>query len=494
MAERRLGQRLRPGGRRCSSTARASASAASTASGTSTTRSCCCFNAHDEPIEFATPPGRVRREVGDGHRHRRAVAGAPGGRRGRQQAPRAGPVARRAGPDGLNARPPQHVPGPGAARLRPRRPPPSSPTTWPTSASPTSTPRRCWPPRPAPTHGYDVVDHSPGQPGARRRGGPAGAGRGAARGRARPGRRHRAQPRRRRASRRQPGVVGRADARPGVARTRTGSTSTGRAAGCCCRCSADDRTPLDELRVEDGELRYYDTALPDRRRHRRRRPRARCTTGSTTSWSTGAAATRELNYRRFFAIVDLAGLRVEDPDGVRRHPRRDPALVRRRATCRASGSTTRTACATRAGTCDRLRDRPRRTPGWWSRRSSSRARSCRPGRSTAPPATTRSPRSAASSSTRGRRARSPTLDHHLTGGADRPGRTWSTPAKLEVATTAARRRAGPAGPARAGDRRRRRGRAGRAGRLLPGLPLLPARSAPGTWPRRGPRPAAAGPS
>ena len=35
--------------------------------------------------------------------------------------------------------------------------------------------------------------------------------------------------------------------------------------------------------------------------------------GSTTSWSRGGAADHELNYRRFFAVNTLAGVRVEDP-------------------------------------------------------------------------------------------------------------------------------------------------------------------------------------
>ena len=75
---------------------------------------------------------------------------------------------------------------------------------------------------------------------------------------------------------------------------------------------------------------------------------------------------------RWFADGDVDGLRVDHPDGLR-----DPAGYLRAA----------------------ARGRAR-TPGSWWRRSSSRARSCRTGRSTAPPATTRWPRSAASSSTR----------------------------------------------------------------------------------------------
>jgi (1->4)-alpha-D-glucan 1-alpha-D-glucosylmutase len=68
---------------------------------------------------------------------------------------------------------------------------------------------------------------------------------------------------------------------------------------------------LDDLRVEDGELRYYDHRYPiaegtgdgtpqqvhDRQHY------------ELINWRRGDT---ELNYRRFFAIVDLAGLRVED--------------------------------------------------------------------------------------------------------------------------------------------------------------------------------------
>jgi (1->4)-alpha-D-glucan 1-alpha-D-glucosylmutase len=75
---------------------------------------------------------------------------------------------------------------------------------------------------------------------------------------------------------------------------------------------ADEPDALDELAVEGGELRYYDKRFPiadgtgegtaaevhDRQHY------------ELVNWTRGD---RELNYRRFFAIVDLAGLRVEDP-------------------------------------------------------------------------------------------------------------------------------------------------------------------------------------
>ncbi|XVV10598.1 malto-oligosyltrehalose synthase [Actinoplanes sp. CA-131856] len=75
---------------------------------------------------------------------------------------------------------------------------------------------------------------------------------------------------------------------------------------------ADDPDALDQLRVEDGELRYYDKRFPiaegtgegtPREVHDRQHY-------ELVNWTRGDA---ELNYRRFFAIVDLAGLRVEDP-------------------------------------------------------------------------------------------------------------------------------------------------------------------------------------
>ena len=108
---------------------------------------------------------------------------------------------------------------------------------------------------------------------ARRRGGLPGDGQAAARPRPRPCPRHRPQPH---GGARQHGaepaaVVGPAG-RPRVARTPTGSTSTGRrrTTGCCCRSSARPvESCLGDLRVEagggpDGEpaLRYFDHVLP----------------------------------------------------------------------------------------------------------------------------------------------------------------------------------------------------------------------------------------
>jgi (1->4)-alpha-D-glucan 1-alpha-D-glucosylmutase len=76
---------------------------------------------------------------------------------------------------------------------------------------------------------------------------------------------------------------------------------------------ADDPDALAALKVEGDELHYYDKRYPiadgtgdgtplqvhDRQHY------------ELVNWKRGDS---ELNYRRFFAIVDLAGLRVEDPE------------------------------------------------------------------------------------------------------------------------------------------------------------------------------------
>jgi (1->4)-alpha-D-glucan 1-alpha-D-glucosylmutase len=76
---------------------------------------------------------------------------------------------------------------------------------------------------------------------------------------------------------------------------------------------ADDPAALDQLAVDGDELRYYDNRYPiaegtgggsPREVHDRQHY-------ELVNWTRGDA---ELNYRRFFAITDLAGLRVEDPE------------------------------------------------------------------------------------------------------------------------------------------------------------------------------------
>jgi (1->4)-alpha-D-glucan 1-alpha-D-glucosylmutase len=74
----------------------------------------------------------------------------------------------------------------------------------------------------------------------------------------------------------------------------------------------DDDGALDQLSVQGDELHYYDKRFPiadgtgegsAREVHDRQHY-------ELVSWRRGDS---EINYRRFFAIVDLAGLRVEDP-------------------------------------------------------------------------------------------------------------------------------------------------------------------------------------
>ncbi|MBL7254433.1 malto-oligosyltrehalose synthase [Paractinoplanes lichenicola] len=75
---------------------------------------------------------------------------------------------------------------------------------------------------------------------------------------------------------------------------------------------ADSPDALDDLRISDGELRYFDKRYPiadgtgegsPREVHDRQHY-------ELVNWTRGDS---ELNYRRFFSITDLAGLRVEDP-------------------------------------------------------------------------------------------------------------------------------------------------------------------------------------
>ncbi|MGK5740792.1 malto-oligosyltrehalose synthase [Micromonospora sp. URMC 103] len=76
---------------------------------------------------------------------------------------------------------------------------------------------------------------------------------------------------------------------------------------------ADTPDALDDLKIVDGELRYHEHRYPiadgtgegtPRQVHDRQHY-------ELVSWRRGDA---ELTYRRFFAVSDLAGLRVEDPE------------------------------------------------------------------------------------------------------------------------------------------------------------------------------------
>jgi (1->4)-alpha-D-glucan 1-alpha-D-glucosylmutase len=74
----------------------------------------------------------------------------------------------------------------------------------------------------------------------------------------------------------------------------------------------DQPDALDQLRVQGDELHYYDKRFPiaDGTGHGTPREVHDRQHYELVSWKRGDA---ELNYRRFFAIADLAGLRVEDP-------------------------------------------------------------------------------------------------------------------------------------------------------------------------------------
>ena len=89
--------------------------------------------------------------------------------------------------------------------------------------------------------------------------------------------------------------------------------------------------PEPELHVVDGELRYHDHRFP-------LAPGSAdddaapptCTPRQHYELINWRRADAELNYRRFFAVNTLAGIRVEVPVGVRRVARRDRALGPRR--------------------------------------------------------------------------------------------------------------------------------------------------------------------
>ena len=70
-----------------------------------------------------------------------------------------------------------------------------------------------------------------------------------------------------------------------------------------------------------------------------------CSTGSSTGSRTGGSGDEELNYRRFFDVDTLAGVRVEDRAGLRRDARRAARPVAEGAST-GCGSTTPTASPT----------------------------------------------------------------------------------------------------------------------------------------------------
>ncbi len=275
----------------------------------------------------------------------------------------------------------------------------------------------------------------PGRPRPRRgRGARRAVGRGPAarHGRAR---RHRAQPRRRRDAGRERRGGGTCCGTAATPRTRRRSTSTGRpaTAGSWCRSWATATRARSRI---DGRarLRYHDHRFPLGARHDAR------SRSSTTSWCPGGAADAELNYRRFFAVNTLAGVRVEDPEvfdethaeirrwfdrGPRRRPARRPprraarpeALPRRprrahRRRLRAGGEDPR---ARRAAAAD------------WATQ--------------APPATTRSRWSTGCSPTRPARSRS-TPSRPGCAVRRSTGRRWSTTTSAPSPTASCSPRSG----------------------------------------------------
>ena len=158
-------------------------------------------------------------------------------------------------------------------------------------------------------------------------------------------------------------------------------------------------------------------------------------------------ADAELNYRRFFAVTTLAGVRVEDSRGVRRAPTPRSCAGSTQGWSTGCGSTTRTGWPTRAATwtalaaltggryvlVEKILEPGEALPAT--------------GRSTAPPATTRSPSWTGCSSTRPARRALDALDTELRGGRGSTGRPMTTARKRAVADRDPARRGAPAGPA-----------------------------------------------
>ena len=245
----------------------------------------------------------------------------------------------------------------------------------------------------------------PGLGRAGRRAGPPGAGRGRARARAAVRAGHRAQPRRGRPSRgptRGGGTccgTGRASALRRLLRHRLG-----RRPDCLLPVlDADEEKALSEL----GAVRGPDRAallrarLPGGPRHRRDGHRAGGARAPALPAGVLAARRGRADLPAVLRRLHAGRGAGRDPGGVRGHPPRGAALGAPRARSTGCASTTRTGCPIPAATCGGCARRSGRTAGWWWRRSSASARSCRrPGRSTAPRATRRCARSRACSSTR----------------------------------------------------------------------------------------------
>ena len=185
----------------------------------------------------------------------------------------------------------------------------ASPTTSASSASGRSTCRRSCSRRPAPTTATTRRTRAGSTPRVvARRGGrrwlppPEQAGLGG-------GGRHRSQPRRHRDAGGESRVVGRPAAR---SRSLGARVLVRRRLGSPDHRAGPGRRPRNQRwRTANCGLR---APVPARARHvvTREIRRTTCPVTSTTNWCTTPAGNRELNYRRFFAVTTLAGLRVED--------------------------------------------------------------------------------------------------------------------------------------------------------------------------------------
>lgn len=143
---------------------------------------------------------------------------------------------------------------------------------------------------------------------------------------------------------------------------------------------------LDQLKVDQDTLRYYDHVFP-LRPGTEHLPLAQLLSRQHYRLAWWRLAGTELNYRRFFSINELIALRVEDPE-VFRATHGVLLRLREEGCWTASGSTTRTAWPTRAPTCAGW-PRPAAAPTRWWRRSSPDTNGCpATGPARAPPATT----------------------------------------------------------------------------------------------------------
>ena len=108
--------------------------------------------------------------------------------------------------------------------------------------------------------------------------------------------------------------------------TRSSSTSTGRRPSCCCRCWASttarrsrEREVEPQGSAAPGACAISTTAFPLRQENPASRRRIslalhRLLEQQHYRLAYWRVASDEINYRRFFEITDLAGVRVEDPE------------------------------------------------------------------------------------------------------------------------------------------------------------------------------------